>query len=68
MPLSGVLPGRNERMGRTAAPALSLIAMVGLIVVVDVLFLREHFWLRLGVNVGIVAAFAALYLRLQSRL
>jgi hypothetical protein len=45
-----------------------LIAMVGLIVVVDVLFLREHFWLRLGVNVGIVAAFAALYLRLQSRL
>jgi hypothetical protein len=42
--------------------------MVALIVALDVLFLRDHFWLRLIVNVGIVVVFAAGYLRYQHRL
>ena len=41
--------------------------MVALIVILDVLFLRDHFWLRLIVNVGIVAAFAALYFAFRAR-
>lgn len=55
-------------MGRTATVALGVIAMVALIVALDVLFLREHFWLRLAVNVGIVAVFAALYFTFKGRL
>ena len=37
--------------------------MVGLVVVVDVLFFRGHFWERLASNVGIVLLFAAFYFR-----
>lgn len=39
-----------------------LVAMGAIIIGVDVLFLRDHFWWRLGVNVGIVAVFATAYL------
>ena len=42
--------------------------MAALIVTLDVLFLRDHFWLRLIVNVGIVSAFAALYFTFRARL
>ena len=42
--------------------ALYVISMGALIVLVDVLFLRDHFWWRLGVNVGIVLVFVAAYL------
>lgn len=35
--------------------------MVAVIVSVDVLFLRHQFWLRLVVNIAIVAAFLAIY-------
>lgn len=38
------------------------VVMAGLIIALDVLFLRDHFWWRLGINVGIVAVFAILYL------
>ena len=38
-------------------------AMIALVVGVDVLFFREHFWERLLVNVGIVLVFAAFALR-----
>jgi hypothetical protein len=54
-------------MGRTTTVVLGVLLMVALIVVLDVLFLRHHFWLRLIVNVGIVIVFAALYFRLQRR-
>jgi hypothetical protein len=54
-------------MGRQAAVVLYVLAMVAAIVVVDVLFLRHHFWLRLAVNVGIVLVFAALYFRFLKR-
>jgi uncharacterized membrane protein YkvI len=40
-----------------------LAAMIALIVTVDVLFFRNHFWERLMVNIGIVLVFVAFYLR-----
>jgi hypothetical protein len=50
-------------MGRTAVNVLYLVAMVAVIVGVDVLFFRQHFWPRLAVNVGIVLVFVAFYFR-----
>ena len=46
---------------------LYVIAMVAVIVGVDVLFFRNHFWERLLVNVGIVMVFAAFYLSFLKR-
>ena len=40
--------------------------MVALIVAVDILFFRNHFWERLLANVGIVLVFVAFYLRFLS--
>ena len=42
---------------------LYVLAMVGIVVGVDVLFLRHQFWLRLITNVGIVLVFVAVYFR-----
>ena len=42
---------------------LYVLAMVGVVVGVDVLFLRNHLWERLIVNIVIVAIFAAVYFR-----
>ncbi|HTV09677.1 MAG TPA: hypothetical protein VMD97_11590 [Candidatus Aquilonibacter sp.] len=50
-------------MGRTVALVLYLVVMVGLIVGVDVAFLRDRFWPRLIVNIAIVLAFGAIYMR-----
>ena len=49
-------------MGRQAAVALYVLAMVAIVVGVDVLFLRNQFWARLITNVGIVLVFVAFYL------
>jgi hypothetical protein len=54
-------------MGRQAAVVLYVLAMVGVVVGVDVLFFRHQFWIRLIVNVGIVLAFGAFYLRFLKR-
>ena len=54
-------------MWRQAGIALYVLVMVGLVVGVDVLFLRHHFWERLIVNVGIVLVFTAFYLRFMKR-
>lgn len=40
---------------------LYVLAMVAIIVSVDILFLKNQFWERLGVNVGIVLVFGAVY-------
>jgi uncharacterized membrane protein YfcA len=48
---------------RQAAVVLYVLAMVGIVVGVDVLFLRHQFWLRLITNVGIVLVFVAVYFR-----
>ncbi|MBN9613705.1 MAG: hypothetical protein J0H64_09680 [Actinobacteria bacterium] len=39
-----------------------LVVMGAIIIATDVLFMRDHFWWRLGTNVGIVAVFALVYL------
>ena len=54
-------------MGRQAAVVLYVLAMVAVVVGVDVLFFRHHFWARLMANVGIVPVFAAFYLRFLKR-
>ena len=50
-------------MGRQAATVLYVLAMVGAVVGVDILFFRDRFWERLMANVGIVLVFAAFGLR-----
>ena len=42
---------------------LYVVAMVGVVVAVDVLFFRNHVWERLAANVGIVLVFGAFYFR-----
>jgi len=54
-------------MGRQAAVVLYVLALVAVVVGVDVLFFRNHFWERLTVNVGIVLVFAAAYLGFLKR-
>jgi hypothetical protein len=54
-------------MGRQAAIVLYVLAMVGVVVGVDILFLRHQLWVRLAVNIGIVLVFAAFYLRFLKR-
>jgi hypothetical protein len=54
-------------MGRRVAIALYVLALVAVVVGVDVLFFRHHFWERLIVNIGIVLVFGALYLRFLKR-
>lgn len=54
-------------MGRQAAVALYVAAMVATVVGVDVLFFRHQLWPRLIVNVGIILVFAAFYLRFLKR-
>lgn len=39
-----------------------LATMGAVIILADVLFLRDHFWWRLGVNVAVVAVFALVYI------
>lgn len=52
-------------MGRHAGVALYVLALVAVVVGVDVLFFRHHFWERLMANVGIVLVFAAFALRFR---
>ena len=54
-------------MGRQATNVRYVLAMVAVVVGVDILFFRHHFWERLAVNVGIVLVFAAFYFRFLRR-
>jgi hypothetical protein len=49
------------------AAALSVLAMVAVIVGVDILFLRHHVVARLISNIAIVLVFAGVYLLLLRR-
>lgn len=49
-------------MPKSIYTVLYVLLMVALIVGVDLLFLRDQFWLRLVVNIGIVLAFVIFYL------
>ena len=55
-------------MGRRAAIVLYVLALVAVVVVVDILFLKHHFWARLIVNIGIVLVFGAVYFLFLRRL
>jgi len=48
---------------RRVAVVVYVLALVAVVVGVDVLFFRHHFWERLIVNVGIVLVFLAFGLR-----
>jgi hypothetical protein len=54
-------------MGRQAGAVLYVLAMVAIVVGVDILFFKHHFWERLAVNVGIVLVFGAFYWRFLKR-
>lgn len=54
-------------MHRSAGTVFLIVAMVVLIVIVDVLLLRDRFWLRLVCNIGIVAFAGAIYLAFLRR-
>ena len=54
-------------MGKQAAVALYVLALVAVVVGVDLLFFRNHLWERLIVNIGIVMVFAAFGLRYLKR-
>jgi hypothetical protein len=41
--------------------AIASVVMIVIIISVDILFLRRRIWLRLMVNIGIVAVFSILY-------
>jgi hypothetical protein len=49
-------------VARPVLTALYVLVMIAVVVGVDVLFLREHFWARLLTNIGIVVLFGAFYL------
>jgi hypothetical protein len=59
--------GRRAAVGSRVAIVLYVLAMVAVVVGVDVLFFRHHFWDRLMVNVGIVLVFGAFYFRFLKR-
>jgi hypothetical protein len=52
---------------RQVAIALYVLVLVAVVVGVDVLFFKHHFWERLIVNVGIVLVFAAFGWRFRKR-
>jgi hypothetical protein len=54
-----------KTVGKRATVALYVLSLIAVVVGVDVLFFRHHFWERLIVNVGIVVVFAAFYLRFR---
>lgn len=50
-------------MARPTIVVPYVVALIAVIVTVDVVFFRNHFWERLMVNIGIVLVFTAFYLR-----
>jgi hypothetical protein len=54
-------------MGKQASVVLYVLALIVVVVGVDVLFFRNHFWERLVANVGIVLVFGAFYFRFLKR-
>lgn len=49
-------------MSKTAIIMLYILAMVGTVVIMDILFFRHRFWERLIANIGIVMVYVAFYL------
>jgi hypothetical protein len=53
----------STEMGRQIGVVLYVVAMAAVIVGIDFVFLRNRFWERLIVNIGIVLVCGAFYLR-----
>jgi hypothetical protein len=62
-----VARSRKNKVRRKPLTVLYVLAMIAVVVVVDVLFLRHLFVERLIVNIGIVAVFLAVYQRFLKR-
>ena len=54
-------------MGRQPIAVLYVLAVIAVVVGVDVMFFRHHFWERLAVNFGIVLVSGAFYWRFLRR-
>lgn len=54
-------------MGKNKVKIPYVLAMVATVVIVDVLFLRHHFWGRLLSNIGIVVVYIVFYLLFLGR-
>lgn len=54
-------------MGKWTPTVLYVVVMVGVIVGVDLVFLRNNFSLRLMTNIGIVLVFLLVYLKFFGR-
>ena len=50
-------------MEKNIFAAIIVVLMIAIVVAVDMLFFRNHFWERLIANVGIVLVFVAFALR-----
>lgn len=50
-------------MPKNAISVIYVVAMIAVIVALDVLVFRHHFWARLAVNVGIVLVFLGFFYR-----
>jgi hypothetical protein len=57
----------NETVGRQVGVVLYVVALIAVVVCVDIFFFRHQFVPRLLINIGIVAAFAVVYLTVVKR-
>jgi type IV secretory pathway VirB2 component (pilin) len=54
-------------MTQNMVVAFYIAVLIAVIVSVDIVFFRHHFWARLMVNIGIVLVFTAFYFRFLTR-
>ncbi len=55
-------------MMRNVYVAIYVLLLIAVVVGVDIIFLKNLFWLRLAANIGIVVVFAAVYFALLKNL
>ncbi len=57
----------GTKMARNMYVLLYIVVLIAVVVSLDLLFFKNHFWERLIVNIGIVLVFSAFYLRFFKR-
>lgn len=57
----------GTKMARNMYVLLYVVVLIAVVVSLDLLFFKNHFWERLIVNIGIVLVFSAFYLRFFKR-
>ena len=65
--LASLRRGEQNKTMRQVVVVLYVLALIAIVVGVDILFFKNHFWARLIVNVGIVLVFLAFGLRFLKR-